>query len=320
MKLSPNFLRLAFPTVLPNPAMFIPHGHKHGHKCHTMAPVAPAPPACPITKNGNTVSVGNYDITARPDGFDIVDRTTGKSIKASGDPHVSTSDGDRMQFQKDNLTFDLPNGVKITLVPTAANGDGISYLDKAAIMTRNQAVVISNIHGNPTVGDIQTNPATVDAQFADGTVLRAGGELDDLFTTGANAHELIGGDANARWGERMLDGLGGASQYRFDAAPAAIGATPAAGLPTGNVTDFGSDAFNTSIDNISSQIGSVEKELDSVMNDKNLSDTEKNAKSMKLQMKETMLIQQLQRVYDMFSNKAKTIHDAEENVIRNMRS
>lgn len=173
----------------------------------------------PLSVEGNgTVDTGRYTIEATHNTVKIKDNETGKWIKAWGDPHLHTSDGDKAQFHEDNLTIDLPDGTKVTLQPTEKNGNGLSFVDKVAITKGDEAVVISGVHDNKisNTGVLDGEGAAdgVDLSFEDGTVLEVGDELDDLFFTDENGdrlEEMVGEDRSQRFNEWMLDGRGGAS-------------------------------------------------------------------------------------------------------------
>jgi hypothetical protein len=180
---------------------------------------APEVDDAPLEVDGNgTVNTGRYTIEATHNTVRIMDNETGKWIKAWGDPHLHTSDGDKAQFHEDNLTIDLPDGTKVTLQPTEKNDRGLSFVDKVAITKGDEAVVISGVHDNKIsntgVMDGEGAADGVDLSFEDGTVLEVGDELDDLFFTDENGdrlEEMVGEDRSQRFNEWMLDGRGGAS-------------------------------------------------------------------------------------------------------------
>lgn len=148
----------------------------------------------------------DYDYIVTKDSFKIVDKN-GKEIHVWGDPHVTTSDGDRGQFHRDNLTFELPNGTKVTIEPTAVDANGIAFIKNIAIMNGGKGVEITDVNTNPVIGSVTRNAGELDARYRDGTVLYSTGDIDDLrFSDG---REWVGGDASAPFGERPLDGLGG---------------------------------------------------------------------------------------------------------------
>jgi len=160
----------------------------------------------------DTVETDRYIITVKENEVRVYDKETKTWIRAWGDPHLTTSDGDKGQFHE-NLTIDLQDGTKLTFKTTPKNEKGISYLDSLAVMKGENAVVIKGLHDGKEgaeVGNVLRNADAVDAQFEDGTVLRAGREIDDL-TFASNGKEIVGQDKNQRWGEHQLDGKGGVS-------------------------------------------------------------------------------------------------------------
>ncbi|MBK8095879.1 MAG: DUF1521 domain-containing protein [Planctomycetes bacterium] len=166
-----------------------------------------------IRRNGNVITVGNYEITIEKDRMAVRDKTTGKEFSVWGDPHLHTGDGDRASFTDDNLTLDLPGGVKITLKPTAKDANGASWIDQIGIMKGKEGMLVSDVHGNGPVFGGPTSSAEVDQAHVDGTVLSSGREIDDFHF--ADGREMVGGDANGRWGEHALDGRGGMSRLDF---------------------------------------------------------------------------------------------------------
>lgn len=171
------------------------------------------------------IDTGRYLISAKEGEVKVFDKKTRTWVRAWGDPHLHTSDGDKAQFQKDNLTIDLEDGTKITIKVTKPNKDGISLIDAVAVMKGSQAVVVDGLSdGKPgvKVGNVLNNADALDAAWDDGTVLRAGHEVDDL-TFARNGQEIVGTDPKARWGEHVLDGHGGVSVNRPDAPQQADG-------------------------------------------------------------------------------------------------
>ncbi|MEZ6196750.1 MAG: DUF1521 domain-containing protein [Planctomycetota bacterium] len=168
-----------------------------------------------LKRNGNTIDTGRYDVTIVKDEVKIFDKDTNTWVKAWGDPHLNTSDGDATHFHYDNLTIDLPDGTKVTISPTEVNANGVSWVDKVAIMKGDQAIVVENVHGSGAIqfGPIADNAALVDQLFADGTVLRAGAEVDDLHFVNADGKETeLAGDLLV-----TLDDLGGYSALGVNA-------------------------------------------------------------------------------------------------------
>ena len=181
-----------------------------------------------VTDNG-VIDTGRYLISASEDhGGELIikDKETGETIRAWGDPHVETSDGDFMKFHQESLTIELPDGTKVTLKPTElTGGKGAEWIDSVAITKGDEAVVLTGFHdgvrGNLRNDGIKTGweAAAIDNEFEDGTVLRAGAQIDDLYHVNANGEatrEIRGG---SRRNEHDLDQLvGGRAQNNLDIA------------------------------------------------------------------------------------------------------
>lgn len=170
-----------------------------------------------LTTNGrDTIDTGRYLITVQENKVRIYDKQTKTWVEASGDPHMRTSDGDRGQFHE-NLTIDLKDGTKITIKTTPKDKNGVAWIDAVAVMKGEQAIVVGGMHDGKAgvrMGHVRNNAARVDAMWRDGTVLRAGHEVNDLFY--ATGGEFRGTDPTQRWGEINLDGRGGVSRNRPD--------------------------------------------------------------------------------------------------------
>jgi Domain of Unknown Function (DUF1521) len=184
-------------------------------------PLAKASSASSVPSGGlrylgnNQYETQRYLITVNKGEVTVFDKQTKTSVKAWGDPHVTTGDGDKMQFHKDNLTLDLQDGTKLTLKPTKPDANGIALIDSLAIMTPNGGgELIENIANAPTVGKHFDSSIELDRLWSDGTVLRAGKQVDDLFYA-SSGKEIVGGDPNAKFGEHALDGKGGTSAIDF---------------------------------------------------------------------------------------------------------
>ena len=187
---------------------------KNGKKDKIGGPAKGDAAATKIKIDGKTIKAGDYDITVNKDEVIVRDRKTGKEFRAWGDPHLTTGDGDRMSFTKDNLTIDLPGGVKLTIKPTPEDANGVAWIDQVAVMAGTEGVVAEGVHSEqgPTIGAVQ-DAGVVDELHGDGTVLSTGAEIDDVILS--DGTELTGGDPTARWGEHNLDGRGGTSKYNF---------------------------------------------------------------------------------------------------------
>ncbi|MEZ0265346.1 MAG: DUF1521 domain-containing protein [Phycisphaerae bacterium] len=172
------------------------------------------------TNGSDVVDTGRYLISAREDGVKIYDKQTKTWVDMSGDPHVTTSDGDKGQFHK-NLSIDLPDGTTVKIKTTPQGADGTAYIDKVAVMKGDEAVVMSGFHDGKAgvnMGEVFHNTKEVNNLWKSDTVMRAGHEVDDLFfKTGG---EFRGADPSKKFGEVELDGHGGKSRY--DTKPGGI--------------------------------------------------------------------------------------------------
>lgn len=154
-----------------------------------------------ITRNGDTIRVGDYEITITKDSMKVRDVRTGKTFEVWGDPHLHTGDGDKMSFTENNLTITLPGGVKITIVPTEKDANGAAWIDRISIIAGDQGIMIDDVHGMPQFGDIEDGE-TIDGIDDDGLLVTTGPEIDDMY---AGGNEIVGGDSDALWGEHNLD-------------------------------------------------------------------------------------------------------------------
>lgn len=164
-----------------------------------------------LSRNGNVIRTERYDITVTRGEVKVLDRQSNTFVRAWGDPHLHTSDGDKAQFHRDNLTLQLQDGTKITIKPTSPDARGLSFIDEVAVMNGNDGMLVRNVRSGPVFDPMTRVPSELDRRHVDGTVLRAGAQIDDLFFT-ANGREMIGGDPTQRFGEHMLDGVGGAER------------------------------------------------------------------------------------------------------------
>ena len=210
------------------------HGFERTIPCvnHNGA-TAPLPPGQHgLNTNGSdTIDTGRYLISAKEGELKIYDKETNTWVKCHGDPHLETSDGDHGQFTK-NLTMDLEDGTKVTIQPTAVQ-NGVAWIDKVAVTKGTEAVVMSGFHDGAAgvqMGNILNNADAVDRQFADGTVLRAGRQVDDL-TYAADGKEIVGSDPSQRLGEHNLDDHGGISRNSSWFQPLPLPLPPITTLP-----------------------------------------------------------------------------------------
>lgn len=163
-------------------------------------------------RNGNTIDTGRYEIKSTKDHeLWIKDKTDGNWVKLWGDPHGVTSDGDRFQFHEDNLTFELADGTKVTVLPTEKNANGKAYLDQVHVMKGDEAYVMAGLSDGASGVFIseELDSASLDRAFVDGTVLQVHDEVDDLFYA-RTGREIVGSKANG--GEWLVDGKGGRAE------------------------------------------------------------------------------------------------------------
>lgn len=161
----------------------------------------------------NVYSTDRYDIHVRPDEVQVYDRQSQEWVKVWGDPHVVTSDGDKAGFQDGNITLDLPDGTKVTIVPTEQRADGTAFVDKVIITNGTSGAEVSDVHAasGPRFGSVGSDARGLDARYEDGTVLHAESEIQNLFYLDSNGKrsELIGSREGARFGEHDIANLGG---------------------------------------------------------------------------------------------------------------
>lgn len=236
-------------------------GRKHKLRGAAKADAA----ALKLQIDGNTIKAGNYDITVNKDEVIVRDRTTGKEFRAWGDPHLTTGDGDRMSFTKDNLTIDLPGGVKLTIKPTPEDANGVAWIDQVAVMAGTEGVIAEGVHSDqgPTIGAVQDG-SVVDELLVEGTVLHTGAEIDDLILS--DGTELTGGDPAARWGEHNLDGRGGTSKYDFTKKPQVEPQEPGAGNGASSTKKTGIFNPNSEYAPLLDALGDLDKQRADLLN------------------------------------------------------
>lgn len=168
-----------------------------------------------------TIRTPDYEIAIEKGEVTIRNPKTGASVRAWGDPHLHTSDGDRMKFHTDNLTIDLPDGTKVTIVPTPVDAQGVSYIESVVVMNGSKAFVVGNLDPRnatavPTERSYDSASAVrgLDRSIHDGTVLTVGRDVDDLRAVSKMNH-VLGQLENDH--EESLDGLGGASSNAYRA-------------------------------------------------------------------------------------------------------
>lgn len=164
-----------------------------------------------------------YDYKFSKDDLSIYDRQTNTYVRNWGDPHVHTGDDDKLGFHDNNLTYDLPNGTKVTLKPTEKDANGVAFIDSVAISAKRRGVVIEGVHSaaGPQRGRFSGSDE-VDGQFDDGITLTAPNEVDDLYLNGVElkGHDGKGGDIDL---DDRFASMGAAPGQGVDDADAAGG-------------------------------------------------------------------------------------------------
>lgn len=128
----------------------------------------------------------------------------GKETRIWGDPHVDVN-GKRAFDFKDQSTFVLPDGTKITAHTKARGNDpnAPTFTDRIDIMNGNQRATIDGIMDNkPQSTGVKNDRWEVDAQVKDGSYFVLGNNHDKWFLNGKN--EITGG--NMRTGEIYTKG------------------------------------------------------------------------------------------------------------------
>ena len=224
----------------------------------------------------------------------ITDSTNGTTSKIWGDPHLWTGDNDKLGFHKENLTLDLKNGTKLTLIPTELDANGKAWLDKVQIMTPKRAIVVGEISGTgPKVVERSKDSASIDASEVDGNVIVAGDEVDDWFT--AMGKELAGTDGGK---DILLDGLGGKSGIDFSQ------------FSPGNSADGILDSIKGMIKSTNEEITGLKEKFENA-----------SAEDKPLVLQELQdAFQRRSMLYQMMSNLSKTESDTLLAIARNLRN
>lgn len=118
----------------------------------------------------------------------VTDNKTGENITVYGDPHIQTGAGGTADFQHSNVTFNLPDGTKITVNPT--NNPGVNYINSVTISSNNakgvDAVKVSGFQS----GSLSVKTLSGEAGH------RAGAEAErgsiELNAKGGNINDLVG--------------------------------------------------------------------------------------------------------------------------------
>ncbi len=207
-----------------------------------------------LDRDGNTIDTGKYTIEITRDNVLITDKETGKTVRAWGDPHLHTGDGDYAQFHDENLTIELDDGTKITMKPTEL-GDGKEWIDSVGISRGNDGFIVNNVHEGE-IGFSKRTAFGVDRAFEDGTVLGMRDDVDDLFFR-ATGEDLVGGSMS---NETLLDGIFGQASLQFDKIMFPEGATYFQKLAV--IEQFLADQRDDTIDKLAGELNASDENRD----------------------------------------------------------
>lgn len=250
---------------------------------------------------GNVVRTEGYTIRVTQGTVEIRDRK-GTSIKVSGDMQIATKDKDNVRVENGNVTFNLKDGTKVTLIPTE---DG-KKIARVVITKDNSAVTLSNVDSNPKSSGVRVGRASkADASTPDGFSFQAGNQVDDLFVDGKG--EIIGTNVFQR-NEAMPLVSENPGQQPPQVAPGTPGNVPPDTKANGEISATQStksllDLFQQTDDKI--------KALEKDLSNKDL--TPGQLQTISSQMS------RLQNMQMMISNMLKSKSDTEAAIIRNFR-
>lgn len=168
--------------------------------------------------SGDRVASERYTIDANRGSVIIRDRKTNTEVRISGDMLAKFGNGDSLRVENGNVTFQLKDGTKVTLVPTP---DG-KAIGRAVVTKDNSAVEISNINNTPRTRRLG-GADTADAATPDGTVVHAGNTMRDLFAPNGQRFN----------GNQTVPGAGSTSvSAPISTTPGQVGGTPGQPAPT----------------------------------------------------------------------------------------
>lgn len=283
-----------------------------------------------IAMRDGKIDTGRYEIEAREDEVWIRDRHTNTWVKLWGDPHGLTSDGDKFQFHE-NVTFDLPDGSKITVKTTPKDANGVAWIDSLCVLKGKQGIEVTGLHDGKqgaNFGSVTSDVAGLERKYADGTILtvQENGQIDDLFTTRG---EIIGGDPKARWGEHQIDGRGGRSARNFS-TPAPAPSTPAPSTPAPAPSDVDSASsveeilfliglkFTARVEALAEKMKEISRSIDETKGgDPQASTKELEAELAKLQFEIQRCQQYAQQFMTSATNASKSKHDVKMSIVSN---
>lgn len=192
-------------------------GYMNGVTQQTLPVGFKTTPEPDLKVQGNAIETERYRIEITGTGsIRVTDKTNGSSFNVWGDPHITTSDGDKMHFEDGPITVMLKDGTKLTLTPTPKDANGVAWLDKVMVMKGDEAVCATDMSTCPVMGKVGQNAALIDGLQKDGSVFYVGEQVDDFFAQ-KGGQEIVGTNPNGGMfgGEWDLDDFGGvAPQFR----------------------------------------------------------------------------------------------------------
>ena len=292
----------------------------------------PHPPQVPVpmlsTNGTNRIYTGRYEFEFAENEVWIRDIESGTETRFWGDPHLWTGDGDKIDFHE-NLTIDLPDGTKVTFQTTPQDENGIAYIDSVAVMNGTEAVVVNGIHDGQSgvqMGNVLNNADSVDDQYEDGTVLRAGAEVDD-FTYAANGEEIRGEyrDEDGSWAR--VDGMAGQSANQFGTlgaennTPGTNGQSGAQDPAAGGTGDpmFDGTIFEPLFDNLDGLFDQLTTKLGK-LGEIDSADPANESAMAQLQLELQMIQELITQTISVITNVMKSIHDGRMAVAGNLRA
>ena len=166
-------------SILPEPGYTPPFGNTLDPQGH-------------LSVDGNKiVTPGGYTIEAVGNNTWKITSPTGKVTTISGDPHVHEKDGGVWDWDNKTMTFNLPDGTKVTAHATGPNGVTTDF----DVYYGNEHVQATGINtGHPHVSTVRYDAAVHDMLHDDGHNVYLGGDGDDWFTmVNGQLREITGG-------------------------------------------------------------------------------------------------------------------------------
>lgn len=151
-----------------------------------------------VNTANNTITVGDYTITASPDKsgkLDITNNCTGKTDEVWGDPHISTADGGTADFQHNNATIALPNGALVNIKPTA-NPTGPNTMQQVTVTYGNHAAQFNFSNGQVQTQDMPGQGYALDETTPGGVRMDASPNGQLAVETGTGEVPITQGTGN----------------------------------------------------------------------------------------------------------------------------